>query len=93
MVISHDKTVTERPILGRYALTAAIMAAPFIAWLFGAEVALVVMALALGAGSYLLAGALETTPERVQRWLRLGIGANLMLAVACGAIAVWLWLR
>ena len=69
------------------------MAAPFIAWLFGAEVALVVMALALGAGSYLLAGALEATPERVQRWLRLGIGANLMLAVACGAIAVWLWLR
>lgn len=72
---------------------AAIMAAPFIAWLFGAGAALVVMASALGAGSYLLAGALEATPERIRRWLRLGIGVNLMLAVACGALAIWLWLR
>jgi hypothetical protein len=72
---------------------AAIMAAPFIAWLFGAEAALVAMALALGAGSYLLATALEATPERIHRRLRLGIGANLMLAAACGALAVWLWLR
>jgi hypothetical protein len=69
------------------------MAAPFIASLFGAEAALVVMALTLGAGSYLLAGALEATPERMQRWLRLGIGTNLMLAVACAALAIWLWLR
>ena len=85
--------MTKGPFLGRQVLAGAIMAAPFIAWLFGAAAALVVMASALGAGSYLLAGALEATPERIHRWLRLGIGANLLLAVACGALAIWLWLR
>jgi hypothetical protein len=71
----------------------AILAAPFIAWLFGAEAALIVMALALSAGSYLLAGALDATPPHIHRWLRLVIGANLILAGACGALAVWLLLR
>jgi hypothetical protein len=85
--------VTKGPFPGRQVLMAAIMVAPFIAWLIGAEAALVVMAAALGAASYLLAGALEATPARIQRWLRLGIGVNLMLAVACGALAIWLWLR
>jgi hypothetical protein len=77
----------------RQVLTAAILAAPFIAWLFGAEAALVVMALALGAGSYLLAGATDATPGHIHRWLRLGIGANLVLAAACGVLAIWLLLR
>jgi uncharacterized metal-binding protein len=85
--------VTKGPFPGRQVLMAAIMAAPFIAWLFGAQAALVVMASALGAASYLLSGALEVTPARIQRWLRLGIGFNLMLAVACGALAIWLWLH
>ena len=71
----------------------AILAAPFIAWLFGVEAALVVMALTLGAGTYLLAGALDATPEHIHGWLRLGIGANLVLAAACGALAIWLLLR
>jgi len=71
----------------------AILAAPIIAWLFGPEAALIVMALALGAGSYLLAGALDATPGHIRRWLRLGIGANLMLAAACLALAIWLFAR
>ena len=74
-------------------MTTAILAAPFIAWLLGAEVALIVMALALGAGSHLLAGALEATPGHIHRWLRLIIGANLALAVACLALAIWLLFR
>jgi hypothetical protein len=74
-------------------MAAAILVAPFIAWLFRAEAALVVMALALVAGSYLLAGALEATPGHFHRWLRLGIGANLTLAAACVALAIWLVLR
>jgi hypothetical protein len=85
--------VTKGPFFGRQVLPAAILAAPFIAWLFGAEAALVVMALALSAGSYLLAAALDATPGHIRRWLRLGIGANLMLAAACGALAIWLLLR
>ena len=51
------------------------------------------MALALGAGSYLLAGALDATPGHIHRWLRLGIGVNLTLAAACVALAIWLVLR
>jgi len=85
--------VTNRPLFGRQVLAAAILAAPFIAWLFGPEAALVVMALTLGVGSYLLAGALDATPGHIRRWLRLGIGANLVLAAACGALAFWLLLR
>jgi hypothetical protein len=85
--------VSKGPFFGRPVLATAILAAPFIAWLFGAEAALVVMALALCAGSYLLAGALDATPGHIHRWLRIGIGANLMLAAACGALAIWLLLR
>jgi hypothetical protein len=74
-------------------LAAAILAAPFIALLFRTEVGLFVMAVALGAGSYLLAGALPGAPEQVHRWLRPAIGINLALATACIGLAVWLLLR
>jgi len=74
-------------------LAAAILAAPFIALLFRTEAGLLVMAVALGAGSYLLAGALPGAPEQVHRWLRLGIGINLALAAACTGLAIWLVLR
>jgi hypothetical protein len=51
------------------------------------------MALALGTGSFVLADALDATPGQIHRWLRLSIGVNLTLAVACVALAVWLLLR
>ena len=85
--------MTKGPFFGWPILATAILAAPFIAWLFSAEAALIVLALALGAGSYLLAGALDAAPRHVQRWLRLGIGADVVLAAACGALAIWLLLR
>lgn len=74
-------------------MASAILAAPFIAWLFRTEAALIVMSVALGAGSYLLAGAIEATPGHLHRWLRLGIGANLTLAATCVALAIWLELH
>jgi hypothetical protein len=85
--------VTKGTFFGRQALATAILAAPFIAWLFGAEAALVVMALTLAAGSYLLAGVLDAAPRHIHRWLRIGIGTNLVLAAACSALAIWLLLR
>ncbi|HKG27943.1 MAG TPA: hypothetical protein VKB01_02335 [Thermomicrobiales bacterium] len=85
--------MTRGPVLGRLILATAILAAPFIAWLYRAEAALVVMALALGSGSTLLAGALDATPEHFHRWLRLGIGIDLTLAAACAALAIWQVLR
>jgi len=74
-------------------LTTAILAAPFIAWLYRAEAGLVVMALALSAGSFVLAGALDASPGHMHRWIRLGIGVNLTLAAASVALAAWLLLR
>jgi hypothetical protein len=85
--------LSKGPFFGRQLLATAILAAPFIAWLFGAEAALLVMALTLGAGSYLLAGAMDATPGHIHRWLRLGIGVNLLLAATCLALAIWLLLR
>jgi hypothetical protein len=74
-------------------LAVAMLAAPFIAWLFRTEAGLIVMAIALGAGTFLLADALDATPGQFHRWLRMGIGVNLALAAACVALAVWLLLR
>ena len=69
-----------------------MLAAPFIALLFRTEAGLVVMATALSAGSFLLAGALDATPRQFHSWLRLGIGVNLALAAACVGLALWLLL-
>ena len=83
-------------VLGRLRgafLATAILAAPFIAWLFRAEAGLVVMAVALGAGSFVLADARGAIPKQVHRWVRLVIGVNLALAAACIALAIWLLLR
>jgi hypothetical protein len=74
-------------------LAAAILAAPFIAWLVRTEAGLVVMAMALSAGSFLLGDALGATHRQFHNWLRVGIGVNLALAAACLALAVWLLLR
>ena len=85
--------VSKGPFLRQLVLTAAILAAPFIAWVHRAEAGLVVMALALSAGSFVLAGALDTSPGHMRRWIRLGIGVNLTLAAVCLALATWLLLR
>ena len=85
--------VRKGPFLRQLVLTTAILAAPFIAWLYRAEAGLVVMALALSAGSFVLAGALDASPGHMHRWIRLGIGVNLTLAAASVALAAWLLLR
>ena len=79
--------MTKAPFLGRQVLATAILAAPFIAWLFGAEAALIVMALTLSAGSYLLAGALDATPRHIHRWCcaratPCGRGARVMVVIS-----------
>jgi hypothetical protein len=79
--------------LGAALGSVAILAAPFIAWLFRAEAGLVLMALALGAGSFVLVDALEATSGHIHRWVRLAIGVNIALAVACVVLAISLLLR
>jgi uncharacterized metal-binding protein len=85
--------MSKGPLLRQLVLTAAILAAPFIAWFYSAEAGLVVMALALSAGSFVLAGALDASPGHMHRWVRLGIVVNLMLAAACVGLALWLLLH
>jgi hypothetical protein len=91
--LRNASSVTKGPFFGRLVMATAILTAPFIALLYRAEAGLVMMALALGAGSYLLAGVLDATPGQIHRWLRLGLGLNLTLATACVALAIWLLLR
>ncbi len=85
--------MSKGPFLRQLVLTAAILAAPFIAWVYRAEAGLVVMALALSAGSFVLAGALDTSSGYMRRWIRLSIGVNVTLAAVCLALATWLLLR
>jgi hypothetical protein len=68
----------------------AILVAPFIAMLIRVEAGLIIMALALGAGTLLLYDVLDAAPVRTQRWLRSGMLVNIALAAACVALAVWL---
>jgi hypothetical protein len=68
----------------------AMLVAPFIAMLIRVEAGLIVMALALGAGSLLLREVLDAVPVRIHRWLRLGILVNVALASACVGLAVWM---
>ena len=75
---------------GTIIMAMAILVAPFIAMLIRVEAGLMVMALALGAGSLLLREALGIAPDRVRRWLRVGIVVNVLLAAACVGLAVWL---
>ena len=85
-----------KPVPGRSVtiiLAIAILAAPFIATLILVEAGLIVMAFALGAGAFLLSGAIDVVPVRVRLWLRLGIVVNVTLAVACFILAAWLLVR
>lgn len=76
--------------IGAIILTLAIFVAPFIALVFRTDAGLLVMALALTAGSFLLRGAIEVAPVAIHRWLRLGVLVNLLLALACVVLATWL---
>jgi hypothetical protein len=83
----------EKPVPGRSGtiiLVIAILAAPFLAMLILVEAGLIVMALALGAGSFLLSDAIDVVPIRARPWLRFGIAVNVTLAVACFGLALWL---
>jgi UDP-N-acetylmuramyl pentapeptide phosphotransferase/UDP-N-acetylglucosamine-1-phosphate transferase len=76
---------------GAWIAAVAILAAPFLALLYRTEAGLIVMALALGAVSLLLRDALREVSPQARRWLRLILGFNLVLAVACVALATWLF--
>jgi hypothetical protein len=65
-----------------------MLAAPFIALLYRTEAGLVVMALGLSGAALLLRDALPAVAPGARRWLRLAIGVNLALAVACLMLVV-----
>jgi hypothetical protein len=76
---------------GAAVLSAAIFLAPFLALIFSAEAGLAMMAAALGATTWLLAEAISAVPDRARPWIRLAIAVNLALAIACLALAIWLF--
>jgi hypothetical protein len=78
---------------GAWLAAAAIFLAPFIALLYRTEAGLTVMAIALGATSLLLRGALDAVPPDTRRWLRLIVVFNVVLLLACLLAAGWLIVR
>jgi hypothetical protein len=48
---------------------------------------------ALLATTMLVREATSSVPARAQRWLRIAVGVNLILAFACAIAAVWLLTR
>lgn len=87
----HDDPNESR--LVRAGLAAAMFLAPFLAFLYRVEAGLGLMAVALGATSFLLWEALGDVPARVRPRLRVLIGVNLTLALVCLGAAAWLLLR
>ena len=75
---------------GAIVLAAAIFVAPFVALLYRAEAGLAVMAAALAATTFLLHEALGIAEPELRRWVRIAIAVNVILAVACVALIVWL---
>jgi hypothetical protein len=71
-------------------LSAAMVIAPFVAWLFAPEAGLAVMAAGLCALAYLLRLALAETDVTIHAWLRMAVAADLLLAAACLGLLVWL---
>jgi uncharacterized metal-binding protein len=71
-------------------LSMAILVAPFIALLIRVEAGLIVMALALAAGSLLLREVLDAASIRSRRWVHLAILVNLALAAMCVGLTAWL---
>jgi hypothetical protein len=89
--------VTNRDLnrnrVGTAALTLAIFAAPFLAFLYGLVPALVVMAFGLAAATYLLRSAVADTQIATRLWLRAALLINIVLALACLVAAIWLIVR
>jgi hypothetical protein len=67
----------------------AMLAAPFLAFLYHPAAGLVVMAVALATAAFLAHGALAFAPPPARRWLRVAIVVNAVLAVVCVIAAGW----
>jgi hypothetical protein len=74
-------------------LTVAIFVAPFLALLIAAEAGLALLALALCAATFLLREAIADAPARLRPGLRVLLGINIVLVLACLAALGWLFLR
>jgi hypothetical protein len=73
----------DRARLTGCALTAAVVAAPFCALLYGWNVALAVMSAALTATAYLAQNAARTADPTMRRRLRTAVFVNALLALGC----------
>jgi hypothetical protein len=76
--------------LGAIVCSAALFVAPFIALAYSPELGLFVMAAALLATAYLLREALHAVGTGSQRLLRIAIGVDVAVAVACVVVLMWL---
>jgi uncharacterized membrane protein len=76
------RQIDPRKIVG-YLFVAGMVLAPFLAAIYGWNVGLAVMMLALAATTYLAADALRTAGASLRDRLRLLVGINASLCVLC----------
>lgn len=70
-------------------VAAALLAAPFLAWLYSPAAGLVVMAIALMAAAYLLIQVQNSAPPALRRAVRVVLGFDIILVLTCLFAAAW----
>ncbi len=78
-----------RPPLAGYVFGVGVIAAPFLALLYGIEVGLGVMAVALATVAAFAVQAAQHAPPDLRHRLLLAAGLNGFLAVVCLVVLVW----
>lgn len=74
------------------AMAVAMVAAPFLAYVYSAVAGLVVMAVSLLTTAVLARGLTDAVPAAVRRWLGVAVAVNVALAIACLVAVGWLML-
>lgn len=78
-----------RPPLAGCVFGAGVIAAPFLALLYGIEVGLGVMAVALATVAVFGMQAAQHAPPDLRRRLLLAVAVNGVLAIVCLAVLLW----
>lgn len=81
----NSRSLEARKLAG-YAFVAGMVLAPFLAAIYGWNVALAVMTFALAATTYLVWDARRTAPPELRPRLRLLAAANAVLMLLCGLL-------
>lgn len=87
MRTEEERSIAVRRLAG-VGFAAAMVAAPFLALIYGLGIGLLVMAVALGATAFLAFNTASTAEPAIRRRLTVLGGVNATLAILCAAGAI-----